>query len=77
MSALDELNEIAANDAALRREFKKLIEDLRAEIERLRAERDMWQARATAMFWTMDGNVTAGELRAKTAQALAAIRNER
>lgn len=45
-----------------------LASDARAEIERLRAERDKWQARAMALFWTggdADG-VTCADIRKAT-----------
>ena len=47
------------------------------EIERLRAERDMWHARAVAMFWKLPDDTLCGDLRKDTATALAALKTSK
>ena len=41
-----------------------------AEIERLRTERDIWRARAFAMFWRLPDHLTLGELQDDARRAM-------
>lgn len=47
------------------------------EIERLRAERDLWEARCVAAFWMIPDHVTVGELQDAAERAAALIKIER
>ena len=47
------------------------LEEARREIEKLKAERDLWQARAFAMFWRLPGDTLIGDLQRDTEKARA------
>lgn len=47
-----------------------------AEIERLTAERDLWEARCCAAFWLIPGEVKVGELQDAAKRAAELLRLE-
>lgn len=49
----------------------EILQQMKAEIAQLKAERDMWHARAFAMFWRLPADTTCGELRKDTEKAMA------
>lgn len=61
-------NEIAMGDVLPAKSiFPSMAAD---EIVRLREERDMWHARAFAMFWKLPGDLKIGDLRRDSEAAL-------
>lgn len=56
-------------------EYDKLRADAHAEINKLKAERDMWHARAFAMFWRLPDDTLCGDLRTDTERALTMLRS--
>lgn len=49
----------------------EILQELRAENAKLKAERDLWHARAMAMFWRLPDDLKVSELREDTEKALA------
>lgn len=56
-------------------DYDKLRVDALREIDKLKAERDMWQARAFAMFWRLPDDTLCGDLRTDTDRALTMLRS--
>lgn len=60
---------------ATQEEYDKLRADALAEIEKLKAERDKWQARAFAMFWRLPDDTLCGDLREDAERAMTMLRS--
>jgi uncharacterized protein with von Willebrand factor type A (vWA) domain len=55
-------------------DMDKLREDALATIKKLTEERDIWQARAFAMFWRLPDDTNLGELREEAEKAMIFVR---
>jgi methylmalonyl-CoA mutase N-terminal domain/subunit len=53
----------------------EILQELQREIAKLRVERDLWHARAIAMFWRLPDDTMCSDLRADAEKALAMLRS--
>lgn len=53
----------------------EILQELRRENAKLKAERDLWHARALSMFWRLPGDTRCGDLRADAEKALAMLQS--
>lgn len=74
MAAADEMEHINEVACRLVDRLSEEVTEARAEIKRLRADRDLWHARAFAMFWKLPKDLKVGDLQRDAERALAFVR---
>ena len=57
------------------RNMDEILQELQRDNAKLKAERDLWHARAMAMFWRLPDDTKCGDLRADAEKALAMFRS--